>query len=182
VGTAVKLKLARKDSQEFIEKSVVRDVIKIPTTKATLRQDGIFDIEVYNFGATAASEFRQALRQFMQSGSKKLIIDLRGNPGGYLEAAVDMASWFLPMGSVVVQEDFGGKQEPTVHRSKGYNVYRSDWKVVKLGAACACDVANVTLIILIKRGITSKTIPDCCHRLFACFILLLPVFTFMASS
>ena len=56
--------------------------------------DGVFIIQLMTFGAQSPSLFRNALREFAESGDTKLILDLRGNPGGYLEAAVDMASWF----------------------------------------------------------------------------------------
>src|SRR3989338_2023880 len=68
---------------------------------------GIFLIELYSFSAQSPNLFRGALREFILSNNDKLILDLRGNPGGYLEAAIDMASWFLPSSRVVVREDFG---------------------------------------------------------------------------
>ena len=63
------------------------------------------------------------MREFAQSGATKLIFDLRGNPGGYLESAVQMASFFLPVGDVVVTEDYKGKRDNIAHRSVGYNVF-----------------------------------------------------------
>ena len=56
----------------------------------------------------------------LESGNRKLILDLRNNPGGYMEAAVDMASWFLPEGTVVVREEFGKNKEAHEYRSRGY--------------------------------------------------------------
>ncbi len=63
-----------------------------------------------------------ALAEFAQSKSTKLLIDLRGNPGGYLQSAVDIASYFLPTGKVVVRESFGDGKEEEVHRSLGYDL------------------------------------------------------------
>jgi hypothetical protein len=79
----------------------------------------IYEIDLYSFSANSADLFRTALRDYFNSGSTKMILDLRGNPGGYLEAAVDMASYFLPVGETVVSEDFKGKQPAIVHRSVG---------------------------------------------------------------
>jgi carboxyl-terminal processing protease len=126
-----------------LEIKVTRDVINIPTIDSELRPDGIFVIELYNFSAVSSGLFRNALRDFIQSGSNKLIFDLRGNPGGYLEAAVEIASWFLPQGSAVVTEDYADKQSDIVHRSRGYNVFSSDLKMVILvdrGSASASEI------------------------------------------
>ncbi len=60
----------------------------------------------------------------VDSGSYKLILDLRGNAGGYLEASVDIASWFLPAGKAVAIEDFGNG-ENTVYRSKGRDIFKN---------------------------------------------------------
>lgn len=145
VGTNVTLVIARKGEKELLTKVVMRQVIHIPTMDTEVRTDGIFVMHLYNFGATSPAEFRKALRAFMQSGSTKLVLDLRGNPGGYLEAAVDIASWFLPTGATIVTEDFGeGKaKDNIVHRSKGYDVFKSDWKMVILvneGSASASEI------------------------------------------
>src|SRR3990167_2320326 len=88
--------------KEPFEIEVIRDVIDIPTAATKELPGGIFVIELYSFSAQAPNLFRAALREFIVSGNDKLIIDLRGNPGGYLEAAIDMASWFLPSSMVVV--------------------------------------------------------------------------------
>ncbi|HRY62976.1 MAG TPA: S41 family peptidase, partial [Candidatus Paceibacterota bacterium] len=111
-----------------------------------LREDGVFVVRLFNFSAPSADLFRDALRKFIFSGSDKLVLDLRGNPGGYLEAAVDMASWFLPSGKVIVSEEFGtnSNQAPNIHRSKGYNIF--DPKVLKMailidkGSASASEI------------------------------------------
>jgi carboxyl-terminal processing protease len=120
-GTKVKIVFMREGVTGPIEKSIVRDVIDIPTIETEVKSD-IFIIKLFSFTSQSPNLFRDALREFLQSGKNKLIIDLRGNPGGYLDAAWDIASWFLPAGKVIVTEDFGGKGENRVFRSKGYDV------------------------------------------------------------
>jgi carboxyl-terminal processing protease len=61
------------------------------------------------------------MRQFVMSKADKLLLDLRGNPGGYLDSAVDISSWFLAKGEVVVTEDYGGNRDPVIFRSRGYD-------------------------------------------------------------
>ncbi len=122
-GTEIVLNVFREGIKAPFDVKIIRDVIDLPTIDAELRKDGIFVIKLYSFSANAPDLFRNALRKLYESGSKKLVLDLRGNPGGYLDAAVDMASWFLPSGKVVVTEDFGKNGENKVYRSKGYNVF-----------------------------------------------------------
>ncbi len=150
IGSKVTLTLARKGETKPLIISIVRDVIKIPVANSFKRDDGVFVIELYSFSENSAELFRQALRQFVQSGDHKLLLDLRGNPGGYLEAAVDMASYFLPVGSTVVTEDFKGKQTNTTHRSLGYNVFANDpqFKMAVLmdqGSASASEILGGAL-------------------------------------
>jgi carboxyl-terminal processing protease len=121
-GSAVAITIGREGVAEPLSISITRGVIEIPTINYFERADGVFVIELYNFSGISVDRFRQALREFLFSGSEDLVLDLRGNPGGYLEASVEIASYFLPMGASIVIEDFNGKQENVVHRSRGYNV------------------------------------------------------------
>ena len=83
------------------------------------------------------------MKEFILSKKHKLILDLRGNPGGYLDAAVDMASWFLPLGKPIVREDFGGSKNEEVYRSKGRNIFNDNLKMIILidnGSASASEI------------------------------------------
>ena len=124
-GTVVMLTLKQEGEPELLKISITRSTIEIPTVEYYLRDDGIYVIELYNFSAVSVERFREALRAFVLSRSTKLILDLRGNPGGYLEASVEMASFFLPIGKSIVSEDFAGKRENVVHRSRGYDVFKN---------------------------------------------------------
>jgi len=142
-GTPVVLTIARDGEDEFLEIEIIRDLIDIPTINTEIRADGIFVLELYNFSAVSSNLFREALREFVESGNNKLILDLRGNPGGFLEASVDMASWFLPAGEVVLSENFGENGEPQVHRSKGYDIFDNGLEMVILidrGSASASEI------------------------------------------
>jgi carboxyl-terminal processing protease len=162
-GTQVKILFLREGISQPFEKAITRDVIDIPTLQTEvksgsattgtstasadngtgLRKDGIFVIRLFSFTATSPDLFRKALRDFVESGSHKLVIDLRGNPGGYLEAAWDMSSWFLPTGTTIVTEDFGGKQPNNVYRSKGYDIFGKNLDLIILvdsGSASASEI------------------------------------------
>ena len=143
-GTAVRLLILREGTEQPFEVRIVRDTIVIPAINNYLRDDGIYVIELYSFSANSTEHFRQALREFVESGSHKLIFDLRGNPGCYLEASVQMASFFLPVGEPVVTEDFKDKREAIVHRSEGYDVFKNydlDMAIlVNQGTASASEI------------------------------------------
>ena len=121
-GTKVVLTILRNGEDSTREISVERDVIQIPLIDTESRPDGVFIIRLYSFSERSPSAFRTALREMAESGSGKLVLDLRNNPGGYLEAAVDISSWFLPAGKTVVRESLGSADEK-IYRSKGYNVF-----------------------------------------------------------
>jgi len=142
-GTRVTLTIFRNGEREPFDIKVTRDVIGIPTIDTKELPGGIFVIELYSFSAQSPNLFRAALREFILSDNDKLILDLRGNPGGYLEAAIDMASWFLPSSAVVVREDFGQSREEKVYRSKGYDIFSENLKFVILidkGSASASEI------------------------------------------
>jgi carboxyl-terminal processing protease len=145
VGTQVSITVQRKDQPKPLTITMTRETINIPIIDTKKMNGGIFVISLYSFSENSADLFRDALRQFVQSGDTKLVLDLRGNPGGYLEAAVDMASYFLPVGDVVVTEDFKGKQQNVDHRSRGYNVFagNKNFKMAILadqGSASASEI------------------------------------------
>ena len=142
-GTTVTLSIARAGWATPHEIRVVRAVINVPIVTTSTKSKGIFVIGVSQFTSNVPDLFRDALRQFVRSGENKLILDLRGNPGGYLDAAVNMASWFLPSGSVVVTEDYDGHAESIVHRSLGYDIFNKNLHMVILvdkGSASASEI------------------------------------------
>lgn len=142
-GTIVTLTIFREGLNQPKEIKIVRDTINVPTLDTEIRKDGIFILKLYSFSANSSSLFRNAMKQFTNSGSNKLILDLRGNPGGYLDAAVDMASWFLKEGKTVVTEDYGNNRSPVVFRSKGYDIFNEKLKFIILidgGSASASEI------------------------------------------
>jgi carboxyl-terminal processing protease len=143
VGTPVTVTFAREGVKEPLVKTLIRANIEIPTINTKVLPGDIFVIELYSFTATSPNLFRGALREFVESGSDKLVLDLRNDPGGYLEAAMDMASWFLPTGKTVVSENFGDKRESNIYRSKGYDIFNDNLKFVILineGSASASEI------------------------------------------
>lgn len=141
-GTPVTITFLTKASTKPVERTIIRDVINIPTLDTSTKPGGIFVIKLYSFSAQSTNLFREAMREFVTSGNRKLIIDLRGNPGGYLDAAWDMASIFLPAGKTVIIEDFGKGQDQRIYKSKGYDVFKGN---------------NPEMIILVNGGSASAS-------------------------
>ncbi len=142
-GTQVVLLMYRQGWEKPREVKVTRDTINVPIVETKKREDGVFVISVATFTANSPDLFRKALREFVLSGSDMLVLDLRGNPGGYLEAAVDMASWFTAAGKVIVSEDYDGHATPIVHRSLGYDAFNKNLKMAILvdkGSASASEI------------------------------------------
>ncbi len=142
IGTKVNLTVLHKNAKVVSKISIIRQEIKIPTLD-TEKKNGVFVIHLYNFSAESPELFRKALNEFMTTGLKYMVIDLRGNPGGYLEAAVNMASYFLKEGQVIVSEKYGKTEETKDHRSTGIAGIPTTTKIVVMvdgGSASASEI------------------------------------------
>jgi carboxyl-terminal processing protease len=142
-GTTVTLTISRKGFDEPKEFTITRNIIDIPSVNWIKIDDDIAHLKIYNFNERSFWEFRQAAINILNSGRRRIIIDVRDNAGGFLESSIDIAGWFLPRNAVVVQEDEG--EGPFVCencRAKGNARFR-DYKIVILvngGSASASEI------------------------------------------
>ena len=120
-GTVVTLQVFREGELEFLTIPITRDTINIPTVETEQIED-TFILSLYSFNALADDAVKKALKEYTDSGATKLVLDVRGNPGGFLQSAVSIASYFLPAGKVVVSEAFGDESKNEVFRSRGRQV------------------------------------------------------------
>jgi carboxyl-terminal processing protease len=101
-------------------------------------------LSLFSFSQTSISAFERELQDFVKSNSDSLIIDLRGNPGGYIESAVQIASWFLPDGSVVVREYSGPDKKEVVHTSHSKELFKDGIPKIAIlvdkGSASASEI------------------------------------------
>ena len=141
-GTTVTFRMVR--AGETIEIPVVRDTIQIPIIESEYdATSGVYTISFYSFSANSNALFSSALAKFRESGASRLLIDMRGNPGGYLESAVAIASRFLPEGAVVVTEDYAGNRENVIHRSRGTGGVPESTRIavlIDMGSASASEI------------------------------------------
>lgn len=142
-GTPVTITTFRAGDKKTKDLTIIRDIIEIPTVDTKMRDDGVFVISFYSFSENSSALFKDALEKFIETKSDKLIIDLRGNPGGYLDEAVKIGSWFLDQGKPIVKEDFGGNKKENVYRSRGPRIFSDKLKLAILvdgGSASASEI------------------------------------------
>jgi len=118
-GTEVTLTIFREEWGKTEEIKIVRDVIEVPSLKWELKDDNIAYIQLYQFSERAGFDFRMAAIEILNSPAEKIILDLRNNPGGYLEVARDISGWFLERGQIVAIEDFGKGAEQNIYKAGG---------------------------------------------------------------
>ncbi|PJE57664.1 MAG: S41 family peptidase [Candidatus Portnoybacteria bacterium CG10_big_fil_rev_8_21_14_0_10_38_18] len=118
-GTQVKLSIIRKNLDQPKEFIVTRDVIQVPVIRWEMEEGNIAYIKIYQFASNLPSKFEDVVSEILKNNASRIVIDLRNNPGGYLEVANEIASWFLPKGAVVVREEFRDG-ESNEYKSKGY--------------------------------------------------------------
>lgn len=155
-GATVTLTIARDTWVSPRDIKIIRDTITIPPMEWSLlaspgeaggKNENIAYIRIYQFDESLSSDFRRAVSQILQSPAKKIILDLRNNPGGYLEVAQDIAGFFVKNGQTVTIEDFGQSREQEIYTAKG-NSALINYPVVVLinqGSASASEILAGTL-------------------------------------
>lgn len=141
-GEPVKIKVDRAGSEAPLDFTIIRDSVPLPSIRnAYMLRPGTGYVGLTGgFQSTSDEELREALDKLKTQGMRQLILDMRGNPGGLLNQAIDVASEFLPRGQVVVSVK--GRTEysdPIVYKSTG------------------SDPEDVPLVVLINRGTASAS-------------------------
>jgi carboxyl-terminal processing protease len=140
-GSKVNIEIKRKKEEELIPFAIVRDVIPQFSIDASyMVDDEIGYIKVSRFSSTTYMEFKEALNSLNGKGMQKLILDLTGNPGGYLDRAVDMTDEFLAGNQMIVYTQGKESRYNDNHISK------------KLG-----DFEEGPLIVLVDEGSASAS-------------------------
>jgi len=145
-GTDVTLTVYRLGWEEVKDITVTRSVIEIPSLTWEIKEDNIAYLQLYQFSRLASGDFRKAAYEIINSDVDRIILDLRNNPGGYLEVSREIAGWFLNSNDVVVIEKFRDGQEQ-VHKAQGNGLFK-DYKVVILinqGSASASEILSGAL-------------------------------------
>jgi carboxyl-terminal processing protease len=101
-GTQVRLLIMRESWDKPKEFKITRDVIKVVSVKSRMLEDSIGYVKIIQFQGQTVDELEKALKSLEAKGIKKLVLDLRNDPGGLLDASVDVSGKFLPKDSLVV--------------------------------------------------------------------------------
>jgi len=141
-GEPVTLKVDRAGAEGPLTFTIIRDSVPLPSIRnAYMLKPGTGYVGLTGgFQSTSDEELREAITKLKREGMRQLVLDMRGNPGGLLNQAVDVASEFLPRGQVVVSVK--GRTEysdPIVYKSSG------------------ADPEDVPLVVLINRGTASAS-------------------------
>lgn len=139
-GTKVKVSIKRQGESKLIDYTITRGKIPLYSVDASyMAAPGTGYIKVSRFAGTTTKEFDDAFEKLRKAGLKNLILDLRGNPGGYLKTAFELADEFLPKGRMVVY-------------TEGRKSKREDYKASALGS-----FEDGRLVVLIDEGSASAS-------------------------
>lgn len=146
-GTEVVITILREGWNKTKDFKIIRANIEVPTLDVQVKEGDIAYVQLHSFNANANMLFyREMAKIFASGGTKGMILDLRNDPGGYLEVAVDLAGWFLPRGSLVVSET-GKTGNGEVFKANGNGALKDLPLVVLInkGSASAAEILAGTL-------------------------------------
>ncbi|MCC7208625.1 MAG: S41 family peptidase [Anaerolineae bacterium] len=149
-GTSVMLSVLRGDVDGPIDVPITRARITREFVSSALFEGEIGYIAITQFAAPVAGELTQALNQLDANNLKGLILDMRGDPGGYLDTALAVASQFLPKGTLIIQRSRPGSEE-IQHQAAG-NALAPDVPLVVLLNAGSASASELVAGALQARG------------------------------
>ena len=141
-GTKVMLGIVRRGIKDTLSFKVVRDKIPVKSIDAVyMIRPEVGYVRIGNFGATTHDEFCEALEKLTKQGMRNLVLDLQGNGGGYLQAAVNIANEFLQKGDLIVYTE-GRRMQRNEYKAKGNGKFL-DGKIVVLIDEYSASAAEI---------------------------------------
>jgi len=137
-GTSVTLTIIRESLSEPFDVTITRDLIQIPTVESEMLANDIGYVRLSSFASNADLELREEVGELLKERPRGLILDLRDNPGGFLNQSVAVADLFLPEGIVVIQRDNSGQEV----------IFESD---------DGDPAEDITLVVLVNEGSASAS-------------------------
>lgn len=155
-GTTVNLKLIRNRSQS-VDVSIVRDDIKIPSVSTKVLDNNVGYMRINQFGHDTGTLAQQQAKDLKDKGVKSIVLDLRGNPGGEVDAAVKVSSLWLPPGKLVMQAKRGDQVLET-YVANGTNTLQGIPTVVLVNAGSAS--ASEIVASALKDNVNARIIGE----------------------
>jgi len=137
-GTAVKLTIIRDGLDDFKEIEIIRDTIDVKSVEWEMKDGGIVYLKISQFARDTGDELDKEIDKILINNPKGIILDLRNNPGGYLDVAVRVAGRFISKGRVIVIEESKNEKEEFV-----------SWNGDRLG--------NLPVVVLVNEGSASAS-------------------------
>lgn len=149
-GTSVTLTIFREGWDEPRDFTIVREKIIVPTISFKIlkspKDESIFYLRILQFNENTVSRFKELVPQILKMKEKKIILDLRSNPGGFLESAKEIAGYFLKKNDIILIEEQRNKKQ-IIHRTNKQGIL-SDYKIIVLvdeGTASAAEILAASL-------------------------------------
>jgi len=144
-GSSVSVSVSRPGLQSPVILHAVREKVSAPSVYTTLLAHHVADIQITVVGVNTAQELHKALIKMRGQGATRFILDLRDNPGGYLDQALKMAGEFLPKGDVVVQTQARNQKHPVVLKSAGPGSHEPLVILMNGNTASAAEILSASL-------------------------------------
>jgi len=144
-GTEVTLTIFRKGFEKTKDFKITRQTILVKSVKTKMSDDKIFTITITNFNDDTSELFKKAAADAVQKNPKGIILDLRNNPGGYLETAIDVASEWIDEGVIVTEQFSPGKKNEYQHRGRARLKDFPTVVLVNQGSASASEIVSGAL-------------------------------------
>lgn len=155
-GTKVTLSIIREGLAKAKDFSITRDVIIVKSVTVEWRKDGLALIRISNFNDDTIDLFDSIASQVAQKKPKGIILDLRNNPGGYLDAAVEVGSQWIESGPIVLEQFADGSRHPYNSSGKGLLKNIPTVVLVNGGSASASEIVAGALLDVKKSVILGE--------------------------
>ncbi|MFA5966929.1 MAG: S41 family peptidase [Patescibacteria group bacterium] len=139
-GTKVVLAIQRADEDQLLEITITRDIVKIPSVKLLSSADGLAVVGIAKFSNDTEKLFSKLIGEMIKSGVKGIVLDLRNNPGGFLDVGVKIANEFIPDGMIVEERFKDGKVTPFYADGAGKLIKLPVVVLVNEGSASAAEI------------------------------------------
>lgn len=135
-GTTVRLGIMREGQKDIIRVNITREIIKVNPIEYKILEEGIGYIKISEFNENTSENIAKAIEYFKKNNVKSIVLDLRNNPGGLLDEAVEVAKFFVPKGPIV----------KVIYKNGTEEVYESDR-----------EPENFDLAVLVNGGSASAS-------------------------